>query len=449
MKWLKRSGLALGILLLILAVVPFFISLNDYIPEIEKAASERLKEPVKIGKLSLALLPMPHLTVDDITVGKAQDLTVGKVTATPALSSLFGTPKIIRSLEIDKLVLTQAGLDKIPLWMKPDKPDEPAAVVIQSIKLDDATLKLAKTTFGPFDARLAMTDDGLESASIVGRDGKLKAFVKPEGKDRYVIEANARGWTVPVGPAVLFEELSVKGTATLKNASFDDIRAKLYGGTAAGKAAIDWTKGFQLKGNLEVSQIEVKPLLQAIGRPASVSGRLTARPAFSARAASVDQIPAVLRLETPFEVHGGVLHGMDIGKAATVLVGTREGAKGGETRFDRLSGHLVLERGTRRLTKLNIASGSLSADGNVTISPRDELSGRVNAKVSAASVASATVPLNVSGTVQSPILLPTGASVAGAALGTAVAGPLGTAAGSKIGQWAEGLFGGGDSSKKK
>jgi uncharacterized protein involved in outer membrane biogenesis len=448
MKWLKRIGLAVGILVLILAVVPFFISLNDYIPQIEKAASERLKEPVKIGKLSLALLPTPHLTVDDITVGKAQDLTLGKVTATPALSSLFTTPRVIRSLEIDKLVLTQAGLDKIPQWMKPDKPDEPAAVLIESIKLDDATLKLAKATFGPFDARLAMAGSALESASIVGRDGKLKALVKPEGKDKYVIDASAKEWKVPVGPAVLFDELNVKGVATLKNASFDDVRAKLYGGTVAGKATVDWEKGLQLKGNLDVRQVDIRPLLQALGRPASVSGRITARPVFSARAASVDQIPAALRLETPFEVHGGVLHGMDIGKAATMLV-TRDGAKGGETRFDRLSGHLVLERGTRRLTKLDIASGSLSANGNVTASPRDELSGRINAKVSAASVASATVPLNVSGTVQSPVLFPTGGSVAGAAIGTAVAGPLGTAVGSKVGQWTEGLFGGNEPARKK
>src|SRR6185295_1901912 len=123
--------------------------------------------------------------------------------------------------------------------------------------------------------------------------------------------------------------------------------------------------------------------------------------------------------------------------------------RGGETRFERLSGHLVLDRGTRRLTRLNIVSGSLSADGNVTISPRDELSGRINAKVSAVSVASAGIPLNVAGTLQTPVLYPTGASVAGAALGTAVAGPLGTAVGAKIGQWTEGLFGSNEAPKKK
>ena len=447
MKWLKRIGIPVGVLVLVLAVIPFFISVNDYIPEIEKAVSERLKEPVKIEKLSIALLPLPHATVDGITVGKAQDLTVGKVTATPAIWSLLSTPKIIRSIEVNKLVLTQAGLDKIPVWMKTDKPDEPAAVVVQSIKLDDAVLKLTQTTFGPFDARLAMTSSGLDSASIETQDGKLKAFVKPEGKEKYLIDANAKSWKLPAGPAIVFDELSIKGVATTAEANLSEVRARLYGGTIAGKTTAAYKKGMQLKGNLEVSQVEVKSLLQALGKPPTMSGRLTARPVFSASAANVDQLANAMHMETPFDVQSGVLYGVDITKAATSFI-SKEGSKGGETRFDKLSGHLVLDRGTRRFTNLNIVSGSLAADGAVTISPRDELSGKINAKVSAAKLASASVPLNVSGTVQSPTVFPTGGSIAGAAVGTAIAGPLGTGIGAKVGDWAGGLFGGKEEKKK-
>jgi uncharacterized protein involved in outer membrane biogenesis len=421
--------------------------LNDYIPRIEKEASARLKEPVRIESLKLALLPVPHLSIHGMTIGDGGMLTLGRITLTPDLWSLAGTPKVLRSIEVEKLVLTQAAIDRIPLWTAND-PKEPAAVRIGSVRLDDATVKLAKAVVGPFDARLKLNEEGaLESASFTTQDGKLKAAAKPE-KGGYLFEANAKGWKLPAGPAILFDELNVKGVATLKDANIEEVRAKLYGGTVAGRASVAWEKGLALKGSLDVSQVEVRSLLQAMGRPPTVSGRLSAKPVFSARAASVDQIPAVLRLETPFDVQGGVLHNMDIGKAATSLLG-REGSKGGETRFDRLSGHLALDRGTRRLTRLNIASGSLSAEGNITVSPRDELSGRINAKVSATSLASAGIPLNVAGTLQSPVLYPTGASVAGAALGTAVAGPLGTAVGAKVGTWTEGLFGGGDSPRKK
>ena len=61
----------------------------------------------------------------------------------------------------------------------------------------------------------------------------------------------------------------------------------------------------------------------------------------------------------------------------------------------------------------------------------------------------ASVPLNVSGTLDSPLLYPTGGTMAGAAAGTAVLGPgLGTALGAKVGQWAENLFGKKDEKKK-
>jgi uncharacterized protein involved in outer membrane biogenesis len=443
MKWLKWIGGIVVAIVLILAVVPFFISLDDYIPQIEKEISARIKEPVKIGGLRAAGLPLPHVTVDGITVGKTEDIKVGKVTVTPDLGSLLGATKVIKSIEIDGLVLTQKAIDKIPGWIPADggKAAQPPAVRVESIKLDDAILKLQKATFGPFDARLDLTGDGnFESASIVGRDGKLKAFIKPQ-KSGYLIDAVAKSWKSPVGPAILFDELTIKGVATLNEAVLNEVRARLYGGTIAGKVNVGWQKGLQLKGNADVSQVEIRSLLQALGRPPTLSGKLVAKPVFSASAAKPDQIANALRLETPFDIQNGVLHGVDIKKAATSLI-KKDGGKGGETRFDKLSGHLALDRGTRRLTKLNVVSGSLAADGNVTISPRDELSGKINANVKAASLASATVPLNVTGTLESPLLYPTGGTVAGAAVGTAILGPgVGTSIGSKVGQWTEGLFG--------
>jgi uncharacterized protein involved in outer membrane biogenesis len=452
MKWLKVIGGLLLLLIVALAAIPFFIVLDDHIPRIEQELSARLKEPVKIGSLKAAGLPLPHVTVSGITVGKTEDIKVGKVSVTPDVWSLLSDTKVIKSIEIEGLVLTQKAVDRIPAWIPPapgpGAPRQPPAVRVESIKLDDAVIKLAKATFGPLDARVNLSSDGtVVDASLVNRDGKLKAHIKPQ-RSGYLIDAHAKGWTMPAGAPLHFDELTVKGVATAENADLGDIRARLYGGNVVGQLTGSWKKGFQLKGSAEVSQVEIAPVLKALGRPATLSGKLSAKPVtFSASAARADQLASALRLESPFDVQNGILHGVDVQKAATSLI-ARDGGKGGETRFDRLSGHLAVDRGTRRLTRLNVASGSLSGEGNVTVSPRDELSGRVTARVKAASVASAAVPLNVTGTLESPMLLPTGGTVAGAALGTAVAGPLGTAAGAKVGQWTESLFGKKDEKKK-
>jgi uncharacterized protein involved in outer membrane biogenesis len=452
MKWLKRIGIALGVLVVVLAGVPFFISLDGYIPLIEKEASDRLKEPVKVGGLRAVGLPLPHVTVSGVTIGKAEDIKVGKITVTPDLWSLFAATKVIKSIEISNLVITQKAIDKIPVWTRADAklaaPAEPPAVRVLSVKLDDALVNLQGAPFGPFDARLNLSGEGtLESASIVTRDGKLKALVKPD-KSSYVINVTAKGWKTPVGPAIQFDELSIRGVATSSNANLTEVRARLYGGAVAGEATLSWQKGTQLRGTAEIAQVDIKPLLQALGKPATMSGKLTARPVFSANASRPEELLDALRLETPFDVRDGIVHGVDMLKAATFLIG-KDGGRGGETRFDALSGHLAMDRGIRRLTQLNIVSGSLSAEGNVTISPKDELSGRLNTKVKAVSLTAATVALNVSGTLDSPFLYPSGGTVAGAAAGTAVLGPgLGTAVGARVGQWTEELLGKKEEKKK-
>lgn len=242
-----RVALVLGALIAVLAVLPFFISLNDYIPQIEQAVSVRLGEPVKISNLCAIILPQPHVTVDGITVGKTGDIKVGKVTVTPVLFSLLDSIKVIKSIEIDGLVLTQKAIDKIPVWSKSDtKPGAPRQlqqVTLQSIRLDDVLVKLDKTSLGPFDARIRLDGKNeLEQASITARDGKLKIGVRPEKSD-YLIDVSAKSWNLLAGPAIFFDELIIKGVATLNDASFSQIAARLYGGTANGKANVSWRKG--------------------------------------------------------------------------------------------------------------------------------------------------------------------------------------------------------------
>ena len=94
MKWLKRMLIGLAALLVIAAALPFFISLDDYIPRIEKEVSARLKQPVSIRSIKFAALPLPHVTVDGITVAKTDDLKLGKVMVTPDLFSLLQPTKV-------------------------------------------------------------------------------------------------------------------------------------------------------------------------------------------------------------------------------------------------------------------------------------------------------------------------------------------------------------------
>ena len=224
-----------------------------------------------------------------------------------------------------------------------------------------------------------------------------------------------------------------------------NVRGGLYGGRITGEATLTWQQGFHLKGRASIDRVELRSLLLALGKRPSMSGKLNAKPFFYANAPRGDELLKALHLATQFDVQDGVLAGVDISKAATSVF--RDKDSGAVTRFDELSGHLVLEGGTRRFTQVKIAAGSLSANGKVTISPEDELSGRINTNIDSSKLAVASMPLNVSGTVDAPVLLPTAGVAAGAAVGTAILGPAGTALGTAIGAKLDQLFGGGESSQ--
>ena len=167
MKWLKRGAIALGILLAILALLPLFISLDDYIPAIQREASARLNEPVTIQSLRAAVFPVPHLTVNGVAIGKAGDVKVGGVTVTPDLFSLLGTIKVIDSIQVDDLILNQKAFDKIPVWMKSGNSNEPAQVFVRNIRLDGAVVRLEQANIGPLDALVSQTSAGLKSIGSI------------------------------------------------------------------------------------------------------------------------------------------------------------------------------------------------------------------------------------------------------------------------------------------
>ena len=185
--------------------------------------------------------------------------------------------------------------------------------------------------------------------------------MEPAG-EKFKVKVSAKDWRLPAGPPIHFQTLDVTGVASPTEADFRDIKASLYGGSIAGRIAVGWQKGLQLKGDFAVKGVELRDLVPLFSPQTRLSGRLTAKPVFTANAPKPDQIANVMKLETPFDIQGGVLKGVDIEEAAT----SRKGS-GGETRFDALSGYLAMDRGTQRLTELKVESGSMGADGHVTI----------------------------------------------------------------------------------
>lgn len=439
MKSRKRWYLGAGIAVALLLVVPFVLPLGRLIPEIERVASEQLRAPVKIESLRLFILPLPHLSVKGISVGRKPFLQVQKVRVTPRLTSLLSEQKVIREISLRGVVMSQQLINKSSAWASQPGSTGPAPVRVERIEIRDANIDFTDFKLRQADVDLELTPEGgLAQAQVRADQGHVIVNLVPRGMD-FALDLSAKNWKLPAGPPILLSSLHASGIVSADGLVLSTIDGRLYDGTATGKLTVGWKKDWTIAGNLDVRQVEIGPVVALYTKETTISGRLTANPVIDMRAPSASQLADAINVESDFKVENGVLYKVDLAAAPKALL-NKDAMKGGDTRFDEFSGHLTVDPGGYHLTGLNISSGVLKAQGELSISPRQDLSGRMEVAVKGASALVST-PLAVSGTVQNPTLFPTKAALAGAAAGTALLGPgVGTTIGMKAAQITERLF---------
>jgi uncharacterized protein involved in outer membrane biogenesis len=442
-KW-KRLALIAVVILGILLIVPFLIPMSAYIQQAEQMASAEMGVPVKLQSMRLALLPTPRVNVGGIVVGNNEEIRVDDVAVVPAISSLFSEVKVISRIKVDKPIIKEAALDILDALMK-DKgePAKPAAVSVREIEINDAKLEWPGMALPEFDAEISMTAANKpETALIETTDGKLKLNLTPQGETQ-AINLAASDWTIPFGAPLLVNQLKADMVLHENSLEITRLDAALYRGRVRGSANLDWAKDWRVNGKLNIANLAVKEPARIMSKGTHVSGRLFTGGSFNARAKKPAALPNHLKANFPFRVEDGVLYGVDLSKAASLLL--RQGQTGGETQFDEFLGVAQVNGKLYQLKDLKISSGLMSGSGNVKITPSKTLDGlaKVNVKKTAGLME---IPLQISGTLQEPIVRPTKAAMAGAVAGAAVGGPLGAGLGIKAAEGIEklrqGLFGG-------
>jgi uncharacterized protein involved in outer membrane biogenesis len=445
----KYKTILIGVALIIglLLILPFLIPMQTYLHQAERIASEKVGQPVTINSAHLFLLPSPRVVADDIAVGKNQELKVESLVVIPTIGSLFSATKII-DLNISKPVLKKAALDFISaLTAKKSESSEAAAVNIRHIKIDNLQLVWPDAKYPAMNAEATLAGDNkLESASLETLDGKLGANVTPNG-DEQLIVVTANKWTMPVGLPLLIDNAKLEMHLKGSKLTIPKIEIALYGGKLTGDAVLNWeeNKGksnWRTSGNLNVDNLSVQQPSSMVSKAVYLSGNLFGKGNFSATAKEAGKLPDNLQTNFQFKVNNGVLHGLDLVKVASLLI--KQSQNGGETQFDEFSGVLNSSGKQYHLRDIKISSGLLSAKGQVKVKPNKALDGTmvVNVKNSMGLTA---IPLDVSGTVSKPVVLPSKAAIAGAIAGTAILGPgVGTSLGIKAGgaiDKLKGLFG--------
>ena len=124
----------------LLLIAPFLIPMQTFLRQAEKLASEQLRQPVSIDSAHMFLLPSPHVTANDIVLGKNQELKIEALAITPTLTSLFSDIKTI-DLQFKKPVMKKAALDFIAaISSNKQGGSDTAKVHVRHIEIDELQL---------------------------------------------------------------------------------------------------------------------------------------------------------------------------------------------------------------------------------------------------------------------------------------------------------------------
>ncbi len=420
-KAFKWAGFTLLAMVALMAAAGFalhqWVRTDDFRARVEREASAALGVPVRLGRLSVDVWPLPAVAADQVHVQAQPPLTLERIEARPVWTGLLGGRLEISTLIVRQAVVPQAAVAAIAagLQKRPQPAAAPSGAPEGGAPLWPRSVRLAGVTWVDdkgqrltVDAQADLGTDGLvDDAKLQVTQGRFvgaRAQLRREGPD----------WP---------------------------LRVDIGGGSITGKLQIQPVAGkpglHLLQGNLTTDNVEVA----ALTAPSkTLSGKLQAQTSLRGEFRALGQLADVLATQTRFTVRDALIQGIDLAKAVETVGLSR----GGLTRLDTLAGQVATQGRAVQITNLVATSGKLAANGSIAIAPNRSLSGRINVDVPTTKGALA-VPLAVSGTLDDPSVMLTRSAMLGAAIGTVLAPGVGTGAGAatggRLGDQLKGLFG--------
>ncbi len=407
-KWGSWAGLLLLLVGGTLLAVHLWVRGEAFRQRVQTQAEVALGVPVHLDRVGVTVFPLPGIAVEGIELRTRQPLQVERLEVRPSWLALLTGRIMVSMLVVRRAVLPQQGIDALLLSIQKMR---------QRAERQDSS-----TPWHLLPRRTVLDEvswvDSRGKRITVQAEFLLDRDVWPASMDLQVVQGRLQG-----------THLRLERQAERSW----EVDVRVADGTVRGQVDLQVPgvgTEFMLKGRLQTRDVELSRLTavqptEAARLAQPLSGRLEAETTLEARARQPSALLEVMQTQSKFTVRSAVLHGLDLVKA----VQTAGVSRGGQTPLDVLTGQVSTRGKAIELQNLVAKSGALGATGQVSVSPAQQLSGRINADVGGA----VGVPLVVGGTVESPeVSLSTGAKI-GAALGTVLMPGVGTGAGASLG----------------
>ena len=392
--WQKRRPRSLlrglGMLLVVAGIVG--VAVLPFVPlesaPYEKAAQAWLGEPVKIGSVSVTLVPLPQLKFEKVVIGRDPQMKAALIKASPDVMTLLDDRIKVHSLELVNASLPRAFLAVLLQSKAGGRGLGAQRVTAKGLKFDSESLG-----FPPLDLEATLASDGsLRSASFSSSEARLSVKVEP-GAGKAAVDISSGGLPIPIGvdPA-LFSDFTGKGTATATELVIPNAEARVFGGRVFGTLRLRWSSGWSLEGDLSARQMDAVK----IAGPLLATGTVLGKARVSMRGLLPERMILNSQIDGNFSVQKGSINNVDM---ARLLQGS--GSGGGTTFFAELNGDFSADPNRLLVRNLRLAAGLLAGAGQLDMDSQKNLSGRMQIELRA-QTAQARSTLNLSGTLSNP-----------------------------------------------
>lgn len=315
MRWLK-SLLAILLASLMLAMVTIYLTpLDAYVPEVEQVLSRQLHEPVSIGRLRLAALPLPHLELEDMQVGGQEGIASRSVVVELDLPSLLAGRVVVQHIALKDGVAHLAQVRKM-LDLFANAPVIPQSVPVRELQLSGMTVLAPGLALGAADGRLEFTDAGrLRLAWFAMGEQKMTVTLLPQPDRHFGVVMEAQDWALPQTlqiPPMRLDDLRVVGMLGERDFTVQRFSVASQGIRAAGSGKVEFSDGWRIQATLKRADARLEQVMALLGKPADLTGAISVKGVIGGKAGDLNALKSNLHFSgEALASHGTVRIGAD------------------------------------------------------------------------------------------------------------------------------------------
>jgi len=409
-----------------------------YKSDIENELSHFFEREINIKSLSFDFFPGIRLLASNVLSRNDSgeiDARIHGIYLGVDFKELLQGDLDINYLHIDDATVDQKFLLSLPsTFSKPaDNEEEDSSININTFTAAPVkVLTDRQNDLGDYRVTVVMNQDkNLKIVKITpAQSNNMTLTITPDG-DVFAFNLTASNWTIPGVYPIELQSTEITGTLYDDKLVTKNISGELYGGRFNGDLSLMWPDQVSLITSLELTDVDSGMLLQSTGKKI-ITGKMDYKGVLKVSDLVSHNLWLNTWIKADFRFKNGVIYKADLEKASSLM--EKKETREDKTRFENFRGRIFADRGNITLDKLEISSSALAAAGKLKVNKNNNLDGELDVGLNNTK-GILTVPIKISGTVDTPSLRPTNEAMAGAAVGTAVLGPgIGTALGVKAGK---------------